>query len=103
MWRFTCLPRTVYDFLYPFKPLFSLLASASLCYLLLALGRHHPRSGGGYPQRAVSIPAPASVVWGADPYVAFGQMGCPSRHERYGRQGVAVATATLRWQALPDW
>jgi hypothetical protein len=22
MWRFTCLPRTVYDFLYPFKPLF---------------------------------------------------------------------------------
>jgi hypothetical protein len=22
MWRFTCLPRNVYDFLYPFKPLF---------------------------------------------------------------------------------
>ena len=22
MWRFTCLPRTVYDFLYPFTPLF---------------------------------------------------------------------------------
>jgi Transposase DDE domain len=22
MWQFTCLPRTVYDFLYPFKPLF---------------------------------------------------------------------------------
>jgi len=39
MWRFTCLPRTVYDFLYPFKPLFRCSQARHFvifCWLLVA-------------------------------------------------------------------
>ncbi len=42
MWRFTCLPRTVYDFLYPFKPLFRCSQARHFvifCWLLVALIR----------------------------------------------------------------
>jgi hypothetical protein len=42
MWRFTCLPRTVYDFLYPFKPLFRCSQARHFvifCWLLVAIIR----------------------------------------------------------------
>jgi len=42
MWRFTCLPRNVYDFLYPFKSLFRCLQARHfviLCWLLVAIIR----------------------------------------------------------------
>ena len=42
MWRFTCLPRNVYDFLYPFKPLFRCSQARHFvifCWLLVALIR----------------------------------------------------------------
>ncbi len=71
MWRCPCVPRTVYDFLYPSKPSFSLRASAPLCDLLLASGGHHPRSGRGHAQRVVPLFASASVVLGTDPYAPF--------------------------------
>jgi hypothetical protein len=42
MWRFTCLPRTVYDLLYPFKPLFRCSQARHFvifCWLLVAIIR----------------------------------------------------------------
>lgn len=42
MWRFTCLPHTVYDFLYPFKPLFRCSQARHFvifCWLLVAIIR----------------------------------------------------------------
>jgi hypothetical protein len=42
MWRCTCLPRTVYDFLYPFKPLFRCTHARHcviFCWLLVAIIR----------------------------------------------------------------
>ena len=42
MWRCTCLPRTVYDFLYPFKPLFRCTQARHFvifCWLLVAIIR----------------------------------------------------------------
>jgi DDE family transposase len=42
MWRFTCLPRNVYDFLYPFKPLFRCSQARHFvifCWLLVAIIR----------------------------------------------------------------
>jgi hypothetical protein len=42
MWRCTCLPRTVYDFLYPFKPLFRCSQARHFvifCWLLVAIIR----------------------------------------------------------------
>jgi hypothetical protein len=42
MWRFTCLPRNVYDFLYPFKPLFHCAQARHFvifCCLLVAIIR----------------------------------------------------------------
>jgi hypothetical protein len=42
MWRFTCLPRAVYDFLYPFKPLFRCSQARHFmifCWLLVAIIR----------------------------------------------------------------
>ena len=42
MWRCTCLPRTVYDFLYPFKPLFRCAQARHFvifCWLLVAIIR----------------------------------------------------------------
>jgi hypothetical protein len=42
MWRCTCVPRTVYDFLYPFKPLFRCTQARHFlifCWLLVALIR----------------------------------------------------------------
>ena len=42
MWRFPCLPRTVYDFLYPFKPLFRCSQARHFvifCWLLVAMIR----------------------------------------------------------------
>jgi hypothetical protein len=42
MWRFTCLPRTVSDFLYPFKPLFHCSQARHFvifCWLLVAIIR----------------------------------------------------------------
>jgi hypothetical protein len=42
MWRFTCLPRTVYDFLYSFKPLFRCSQARHFvifCWLLVAIIR----------------------------------------------------------------
>lgn len=42
MWQFTCLPRTVYDFLYPFKPLFRCSQARHFvifCWLLVAIIR----------------------------------------------------------------
>ena len=42
MWRVTCLPRTVYDFLYPFKPLFRCSQARHFvifCWLLVAIIR----------------------------------------------------------------
>lgn len=42
MWRFTCLPRNVYDFLYPFKPLFRCTQARHFvifCWLLVAIIR----------------------------------------------------------------
>ena len=42
MWRCPCVPRTVYDFLYPSKPSFSLLARPHFvifCWLLVAIIR----------------------------------------------------------------
>ena len=42
MWRFTCLPRTVYDFLYPFKPLFRCSQARHFvifCWFLVAIIR----------------------------------------------------------------
>ena len=47
MWRFTCLPRTVYDFLYPLKPLFRCSQARHFvifCWLLVAIIRD-PGSG----------------------------------------------------------
>src|ERR687893_1001520 len=73
---------------------FSLLAGSSLCDFLLVVGRHHPRSGCGNAQGLVPLFAAASVLLAPDPYVALGQMGCPSRHEWDGRQGATVSTAT---------
>ena len=42
MWQFTCLPRTVYDFLYPFKPLFRCAQARHFvicCWLLVGIIR----------------------------------------------------------------
>jgi hypothetical protein len=42
MWRFTCLPRNVYDFFYPFKPLFRCSQARHFvifCWLLVAIIR----------------------------------------------------------------
>lgn len=42
MWQFTCLPRNVYDFLYPFKPLFRCSQARHFvifCWLLVAIIR----------------------------------------------------------------
>jgi hypothetical protein len=42
MWRCTCLPRTAYDFLYPFKPLFRCAQARHFvifCWLLVAIIR----------------------------------------------------------------
>jgi hypothetical protein len=42
MWRCTCLPRTVYDFLYPFKPLFRCAQARHFvifCWLVVAIIR----------------------------------------------------------------
>jgi hypothetical protein len=42
MWRFTCLPQTPYDFLYPFKPLFRCTQARHFvifCWLLVAIIR----------------------------------------------------------------
>jgi hypothetical protein len=42
MWRVTCLPRTVYDFLYPFKPLFRCSQARHFvifCWLMVAIIR----------------------------------------------------------------
>jgi hypothetical protein len=42
MWHFTCLPRTVYDFLYPFKPLFRCSQARHFvifCWLFVAMIR----------------------------------------------------------------
>jgi hypothetical protein len=42
MWRCTCLPRTVYDFLYPFKSLFRCSQARHFvifCWLLVAIIR----------------------------------------------------------------
>ena len=42
MWRCTCVPRTVYDFLYPFKPLFRCTQARHFvifCWLLVAIIR----------------------------------------------------------------
>lgn len=42
MWQFTCLPRTVYDFLYAFKPLFRCSQARHFvifCWLLVAIIR----------------------------------------------------------------
>jgi hypothetical protein len=40
MWQFTCVPRTVYDFLYPFKPLFRCAQARHFvifCWLVVAI------------------------------------------------------------------
>jgi hypothetical protein len=40
MWQFTCLPRTVYDFLYAFKPFFRCPQARHFvifCWLLVAI------------------------------------------------------------------
>ena len=38
MWRCTCVPRNVYDFLYPFKPLFR---CAQARHFVISVGRVH--------------------------------------------------------------
>lgn len=42
MWRCTCVPRNVYDFLYPFKPLFRCAQARHFvifCWLVVAIIR----------------------------------------------------------------
>jgi hypothetical protein len=42
MWRCTCIPRNVYDFLYPFKPLFRCAQARHFvifCWLVVAIIR----------------------------------------------------------------
>ena len=80
MWRFTCLPRTVYDFLYPFKPLFR---CSQARHFVIFCWFWSPSSAirGQEHSRALPLFAPASVLLGADPDVTLRQMGCTSRHE----------------------
>jgi hypothetical protein len=74
MWHFTCLPHTVYDFFYPFKPLFRCTQARHLvifCWLEVAIicapgfgtlkGAYgYTRSGKGDPDEDPSVSAHAA-------------------------------------------
>ena len=85
MWRCTCVPRNVYDFLYPFKPLFRCTQARHFvifCWLLVGIIRD---PGAGTLKGLCPYLPAASVVLGADSHAALGKMGRPSRNERHGQ------------------
>ena len=77
MWRCTCVPRNVYDFLYPFKPLFRCAQAQHFvifCWLVVAIIRDpgvgtlkgaslnlSPFVGGQSDQNTRQIPPPRSA------------------------------------------
>jgi hypothetical protein len=92
MWRFTCLPRTVYDFLYPFKPLFRCSQARHFvifCCLLVAIIRD-PGAGtlkGLYPY----LP----------PHLSYWALIRMLRSEKWDAQAVLSGMSKRVLQSLP--
>ena len=103
MWRFTCLPRTVYDFLYPFKPLFRCSQARHFvifCWLLVAIIRD---PGAGTLKGLCPYLPPHLSYWALIRMLRSGKWDAQAVHERDVQTGVTILTATRRWQALPHW
>jgi len=89
MWGRTCIPRKVYQVLFPFKRYFRCAQAQALSGLLLVGGGVDPRSGQGHAEGARDVSASKLKYWTTLRMVRSGQ---------WDAQGLmtAMAATTLR-------